>query len=434
MGHLYSNKVYIFICFYTLIISCYSHEDESFIISRFSYSKTSLKPFDWRYIRVDLPTSFSSMTVALESDVKLNKNYVKKANLYSLPIICVREGSPPLPDVYNTSLTGLGGTWCFGIKHLTSSRTSQSQTTMSISVERCPRKCSSHGTCQDVVEMSGLAIYSYCWCDRTHGGFDCSVELVSHRGHILQSVSLIASNAAFVFPAYWALRQKAFAEWVLYTSSGISSGLYHACDVGTWCALSFRVLQFMDFWLSFMAVVSTFVYLATIDEASKRTIHTVVAILTALMAETGATRSSNIVLVIAIGAIGLLAGWLIEFFARYKRGSFSAELLLNMLQRWQIKGWLPNLVKTVLKRFQWFFVLAGFVALAMAAISWSLESTESYWFWHSMWHVSIYTSSFFFLCSKGNVIECENQGSTNTNYQLTRQDSLSRGEDQPVNA
>lgn len=46
----------------------------------------------------------------------------------------------------------------------------------------------------------------------------------------------------------------------------------------------------MDFWLSFMAVVSTFVYLAAIDETSKRTIHTVVAILTALMAETGPTR------------------------------------------------------------------------------------------------------------------------------------------------
>ncbi|GJY50641.1 EGF-like domain-containing protein [Tanacetum coccineum] len=128
--------------------------------------------------------------------------------------------------------------------------------------------------------------------------------------------------------------------------------------------------KFIDFWLSFMVVVSTFVYLAANDEASKRTIHTVVAILTALMAETGATRSSNIVLVIAIGAIGLLAGWLIEFFARYKRGSFSAELLLNMLQR----------LKDV------------------------------------------------------NIIDSENQGSTNTNYQLTRQDSLSRGEEQPGNA
>ncbi|GKE50381.1 EGF-like domain-containing protein, partial [Tanacetum coccineum] len=140
--------------------------------------------------------------------------------------------------------------------------------------------------------------------------------------------------------------------------------------------------KFMDFWLSFMAVVSKFMYLVAIDEASKRIIHTVVVILTALMAEIGATRSSKIILVIAIGEIGLLAGWLIAFFARYKQGSFFAELVLNMLQRWQIKGWFPNLVKTVLKHFRWFFVLVGFVALAMAVISWSLESTESYCFWH----------------------------------------------------
>lgn len=46
----------------------------------------------------------------------------------------------------------------------------------------------------------------------------------------------------------------------------------------------------MDFWLSFMAVVSTFVYLADISDGSKRTIHTVVAIVTALMAEKGPTR------------------------------------------------------------------------------------------------------------------------------------------------
>lgn len=46
----------------------------------------------------------------------------------------------------------------------------------------------------------------------------------------------------------------------------------------------------MDFWLSFMAVIGTFVYLSTADEAVKRTIHTVVAILTALLALTKATR------------------------------------------------------------------------------------------------------------------------------------------------
>lgn len=48
--------------------------------------------------------------------------------------------------------------------------------------------------------------------------------------------------------------------------------------------------QFMDFWLSFMAIVSTFVYLATMDEAHKRPVLTAVAIFTALMAVTKATR------------------------------------------------------------------------------------------------------------------------------------------------
>lgn len=90
--------------------------------------------------------------------------------------------------------------------------------------------------------------------------------------HIVQSIALIASNAAALLPAYWALRQRViflvytfnsmvlvcsfspskscfscvkqeYPEWVLFTSSGISSALYHACDVGTWCVLSYNVLQ-----------------------------------------------------------------------------------------------------------------------------------------------------------------------------------------------
>lgn len=36
---------------------------------------------------------------------------------------------------------------------------------------------------------------------------------------------------------------QALAEWVIYTSSGIASGIYHACDVGTWCPLEFNTLQ-----------------------------------------------------------------------------------------------------------------------------------------------------------------------------------------------
>ncbi|XP_021850228.2 uncharacterized protein [Spinacia oleracea] len=324
------------------------------------------------------------------------------------------------------------GTWSFGLKHLNSSNMeSLEKTSVSVSLERCPKKCSApHGSCQNFVDESGLTLYSYCACDRTHGGIDCSVAIVSHRGHIWQSISLVASNAAAVLPAYWALRNKAFAEWVIFTSSGISSGLYHACDVGTWCALPFRVLQFLDFWLSFMAVVSTFVYLAAIDEASRRTIHAVVSILTALMAITQATRSSNLVLVIAIGATGLFIGWLIELSTKFRSLSFPAGFCLSEFYSWQsIKTSLQKCMKLLLKRFHWGFLLAGFVALTMAAVSWKLETYQSYWIWHSLWHVSIYTSSFLFLCSKvtPRAADIENRRTQSENYQLTQQESNSHG-------
>ncbi|CAN1293255.1 Transmembrane protein 8B [Linum perenne] len=344
------------------------------------------------------------------------------------------------------------GIWTFGLRHSNISSTSSDQTRMSVSVERCPKKCSSHGECKVALDASGLTSYSFCACDRTHGGFDCGIEIVSHQGHVRQSIALIASNVVAVFPAIWALRQKsllgcfsitdlglnnyiyyppqAFAEWVLFTSSGISSGLYHACDVGTWCALSYNVLQFMDFWLSFMAVVSTFVYLATIDEVFKRAIHTVVAILTAIMAITKATRTSNIILVIAIGILGLFVGWLIEFSTKFRSFSFPSGYWWNAENRWQtMRRWLDNLIKTVWRRFRWGFLIAGFVALALAAVSWTLESSETYWIWHSFWHVSIYISSFFFLCSKANnAVSSNDEGPADVTYSLTRQDSSSRRE------
>ncbi|XP_028075756.1 uncharacterized protein LOC114277989 isoform X1 [Camellia sinensis] len=403
--------------------------------------------FAWTYFLLDAPLGAAggNLHIRLTSDAKINYEiYAKYGGLPSLDSwdyfyanTTSSSNGSMFFKLYDSDddtvsfyiLYVRGGLWSFGLRHLNpGDGASKNLTTMSISVERCPRRCLPHGRCQSSFDASGLTLYSYCSCDRDHGGFDCSVEIVTHKGHIWQSTALIVSNAFAVLPAYWSLRQKAYAEWVLFMSSGISSGLYHACDVGTWCPLRYHVLQFMDFWLSFMAVVSTFVYLADIGEGPKRTIHTVVAIVTALMAETGPTSSTNIVLVIAIGASGLLIAWLIEFCTKYRSLSFSTEIFLNILDRWQtIKGWLHNLMMTLVKRFRWEFVLAGFAVLAMAAISWTLESSQSYWIWHSVWHVTIYTSSFLFLCSKAKTRDGENEGPLNANYELTRQDSFSRG-------
>ncbi|KAJ0054471.1 hypothetical protein Pint_00462 [Pistacia integerrima] len=411
----------------------------------------------WTYFLMDVPVGAAggNIHIQLTSDTKMKfEIYAKFRGLPSLQswdyYYANRTNSSSgsiFFRLYNSSeekvdfyiLYAREGTWGFGIRHV---NTSSSETTMSVSLERCPRRCSSHGQCRYAFDASGLTSYSIIVGTliptapviATMEALTAVlklylIKLKTDVGHIWQSIALIASNAAALLPAYRALRQKAFAEWVLFTSSGISSGLYHACDVGTWCALSYNVLQFMDFWLSFMAVVSTFVYLTTVDEALKRTIHTAVAILTALMAITKATRSSNIMLVIAIGILGLLIGWVVELSTKFRLFSFSIGFCRNMLDSQQtVTQRVRNLIKTLLLRFRWAFVLVGFTALAMAAISWKLESSESYWIWHSVWHVTIYTSSFFFLCSKVDNVNSENPGPVEASYELTPQDSTPRGD------
>ncbi|XP_038982658.1 uncharacterized protein LOC120110856 isoform X1 [Phoenix dactylifera] len=405
-------------------------------------SNSSVEQSGWTYFFLDIPhgAAGANMHVQLTSDSKIN--YEIYSRFGGLPSIdswdyyanstASSNGSAflALNDLSGKRIEfyivyAREGTWCVGLKHPLDNHFKH-QTTMSISLDGCPSHCNYNGACHSSIDQSGLTFYSYCACDRDHGGFDCSNELVTPKGHMWQSIFLVASNAAAILPAFWALRQKAYAEWILFSSSGISSGLYHACDVGTWCVLSFHVLQFLDFWLSFMAVVSTFIYMAAIDEASKRAIHTIVSILTALLALMGATRSANIVIVIAIGILGLLFGWFLEFSTAHRSIYCPPRFNLNMPERWQnIKSWFWNLMRTLQKRFRWRFILLGFMALALAATSWKMETNESYWIWHSLWHITIYTSSFFFLCST-----CANRSNEQQEpeYQLTRQDSSSRAE------
>lgn len=416
------------------------------LLSNSSYEGNA--DFAWTYFIFEVPydAAGENLHIRLNSDAKISYElYVKYGGLPSLASwdyyyantmnnsnrsksFKLYDSGDKLVSFY--ILYARSGTWSVGIRHSNlSDGSSKGQTTMSISLERCPKRCSSpHGSCETAMDASGLSLYSYCSCDRNHGGFDCSIEIVSPRGHMWQSISLVVSNAAAILPAYWSLRHRAFAEWVLFMSSGISSAIYHACDTGTWCPLTFHVLQFMDFWLSFMAVVSTFVYLADISEVSKRAIHTVVAIVTALLAKTAPTRSTNIGVVIAIGASGLLIGWLIELCTRHQSLTLPIHVSLNIIERWvALKEWLRNFIKLLLKRFRWWILLAAFVALAMAAISWTMESNKNYWIWHSLWHVSIYTSSFLFLCSKAKTgVACDDRTPPHGNYMLTRQDSSLR--------
>eukprot|EP00850_Spirogloea_muscicola_P007619 SM000039S14449 [mRNA] locus=s39:267586:271425:+ [translate_table: standard] len=82
------------------------------------------------------------------------------------------------------------------------------QQEMMVTLHGCPRHCSNHGTCHSMFDASSALIF-YCYCDRTHGDYDCSQELLSPDGENWHLWALVLSNAAATLPALWALRHKA---------------------------------------------------------------------------------------------------------------------------------------------------------------------------------------------------------------------------------
>ncbi|KAG0459198.1 hypothetical protein HPP92_022326 [Vanilla planifolia] len=58
-----------------------------------------LRPYDWAYLRVDLPPWFSSVTMGFTSGVDINNKQIKKLPKSTLPVICFSQGRPPLPDI-----------------------------------------------------------------------------------------------------------------------------------------------------------------------------------------------------------------------------------------------------------------------------------------------------------------------------------------------
>ncbi|KAG0588436.1 hypothetical protein KC19_2G242600 [Ceratodon purpureus] len=284
-----------------------------------------------------------------------------------------------------------------------------------ISVHGCMNKCSGRGHCTTSYESSRLHYYSYCHCDAAHGGIDCSVPLVVPRAQSLHLWALIGSNFAALLPSVWAMRNKAYSEWVSYSASGLASGFYHSCDAGGWCALSYDTLQFLDFWLAFLVIVVTCVYVASLKQEIKAVAHVGTAIITAAITKENATSAWNILVVGLMGLAGLLLGWALECWRLHLIPSCLSAIgptqpVLRLESLYHRGEQLLGCLKT---RFRWFYLSAGLGILIAAGMSWVLETADTYWLWHSMWHIGIYSSAFLILCStskSADIAEANSEG------------------------
>ncbi|XP_020591240.1 uncharacterized protein LOC110032068 [Phalaenopsis equestris] len=80
---------------------------ESSTIWSFSRPNIWLRPYDWTYLRVDVPLWFSSITMIFTTSVQIDKEQLKKIPKSMLPVLCFNQGRLPLPDVSDAYLDSL---------------------------------------------------------------------------------------------------------------------------------------------------------------------------------------------------------------------------------------------------------------------------------------------------------------------------------------
>ncbi|KAJ8435107.1 hypothetical protein Cgig2_001982 [Carnegiea gigantea] len=185
--------------------------------------------WSWTYFHVEIPPNSATRNIR----IKLTSNTTIALELYA------RLGGVPSTDawdyyyvnqinnsnngslfkLYESSYRNVAfdlvyaseGNWTIGLRNQLSKLVSGSQTNFSLSLESCPRQCSGHGTCQDATDSKTCR------------------SLKSNAERKVQVASLVASNAAAILPAMWALWQKSQKH---HSSDSHWSCMPHYCITG----------------------------------------------------------------------------------------------------------------------------------------------------------------------------------------------------------
>ncbi|CAI5486058.1 unnamed protein product [Closterium sp. Naga37s-1] len=325
----------------------------------------------------------------------------------------------------------------------------------------CPNGCSG-SPCHVMADGAFQFGVYYCFCDRSNGGVDCSIETVSQLGIEQQRWALVGSNVVAVLPAMVSLYLGAYPEWVMFSLNGLCSALYHLCDTDGWCAARYPTLQFADFYSCFLAVLLAFLHAAQVPIWPRFLFFVVASFSTAVMAVDRATSGWSIVVLLALGAAALVTGWFIRLAAlrrsaaasssaaphaphtpleaascavqcveeqggsrhghveeegasllpppcssdgewpcgaaRASKAQQHASVWRRMFHWCRAQGAVVlRMVLALLATFHVPSLLGGALAALLGGSSFLVEVPSTYWIWHSVWHVCMYSAAFFFM-------------------------------------
>ena len=133
--------------------------------------------YAWTYFTLDVPRGSAGANIHFQLSASETMEYEVYARFGGLPSLdnwdyCYKNqtsnsGGSTFLSLYNSSdvkidfyiLYASEGTWVFGLRHPVNRSLSEDRTIMSVTLERCPNKCSSHGRCEYAFDASGATTF-----------------------------------------------------------------------------------------------------------------------------------------------------------------------------------------------------------------------------------------------------------------------------------
>ncbi|ETE71044.1 Transmembrane protein 8A, partial [Ophiophagus hannah] len=252
----------------------------------------------------------------------------------------------------------------------------QGQVAMLAYLTPCFDDCGTYGQCS-LMRRHGY-LYTGCICKAGWAGWSCTdgTKAQSVGTQILATLLLTLSNLFFLPAIAVALYHYHLVEASIYTFTMFFSTFYHACDqpgIAVMCIMDYDTLQFCDFLGSVVSIWVTILCMAQVKKILKYVLCMLGTLVIAMSLQLDRRGVWNMMGPCVFALAVMASIWVYRGISR---------------RRCYPPSW---------KRWVFFLFPGTSLALVAIAVYTFMETTENYYYTHSIWHILVASSVAFLL-------------------------------------
>ncbi|KAL7066143.1 hypothetical protein ACR3K2_34270 [Cryptosporidium serpentis] len=310
-----------------------------------------------------------------------------------------------------------------------------------------PNTCSGHGDCK-IIEYNGN-FDIFCLCYPGWGGLYCSNQYLSYYIITSYAIALIGTNFVAIPTIILCLYKQNFLGAFITFSAGLLSSIFHASDVGLIKDLNYVLLK-GDLIAAQIMICYIFILLCKFGSKISNIIilyyNTLILLLTIYSTRILVTIIP-IIMSTSLYTICIIYWTITKYKAEKKltkeivsksqdfekitntdnnkvaneeiifnknKTSFNLTFIRNSDKKTKFINWFKYIKNNIISFYKSFiitlnekyhrpiFIGIGFIIAFAGCISWLLETVDTYWIWHSLWHICAFAASFLIIYGYGN--------------------------------